>query len=95
MSLDAIILKKAYRNALRRQAQRGRKRTRNFAVWQLLIDAKVTQTQIAKDLGLQRSLVSNLLAGRVVVDRHLDRIAAYFGVTRRKLDTMIRGKDTA
>lgn len=55
----------------------------------------MTQKQIADALDLDPTTISALLAGRLVIDRQLDAIAQYLGISKRKLDAMIRGRKVA
>ena len=54
-----------------------------------LMQRRKTQKEIAEHLNLDKSTVSLLLSGKLRLDRRLDEIAQYLGITRRRLDQLI------
>ena len=54
-----------------------------------LMQRRRTQKEIAEYLNLDKSTVSLLLSGKLRLDRRLDQIAQYLGITRRRLDQLI------
>jgi predicted XRE-type DNA-binding protein len=54
-----------------------------------LMQRRRTQKEIAEYLNLDKSTVSLLLSGKLRLDRRLDEIAQYLGITRRRLDQLI------
>jgi len=51
----------------------------------------LTQKRICDELGLHKSTVSLLLSGRLVLEHRLDQIAGMLKVSRRRLDSLVRG----
>jgi len=54
-----------------------------------LMKAKKSQKEMAETLGLHKSTVSLLLAGKIRLEARLDQIAAYLGISRKRLDRLI------
>jgi len=54
-----------------------------------LLQQRVTQKQLAETLGLDKSTISLLLAGKLRLEARLDQIAKHLGITRRRLDSLI------
>jgi transcriptional regulator with XRE-family HTH domain len=57
-----------------------------------LLRKGVTQKQIADALGVHKSTISLLLSGQIKAEARLDQVAAYLGISRRLLNSLIHPK---